>query len=65
MTSLPPPVALHGRYSINECCALLGIHRNTLQRYTTKGLIKCDVRKGTFRKTYSGLEIMRFWNQKF
>jgi predicted site-specific integrase-resolvase len=39
----------------------LGIHRNTLQKYTDCGFIKCGFRKSSKQKFYLGSEIMRFW----
>lgn len=63
MTGIKPNVQPAGRYTITETCALLGIHRNTLRRYTADGLIRCNMHKTTFSKFYTGLEILRFWNQ--
>lgn len=63
MTSQRPDVDATGRYSIKETSALLGIHRNTLRRYTAKGLIKSGFRKCTKSRFYTGLEILRVWNQ--
>lgn len=45
ITSTEPNVSATGRYSIGETCAALGIHRNTLCRYTEQGLIKCGFRR--------------------
>ena len=50
-------------YSINETCALLGITRKTLAKYTTTGQIECGFRKATLRKFYTGLSILKFWQQ--
>lgn len=49
------------RYSIAETCGILGVHRNTLRRYTDGGLIRCGHRRGTGQKFYLGSEIRRFW----
>ena len=62
MVSEQPLIKPAGRYSISETCKLLGIHRNTLRRYTDAGEIRCVVRKSTWKKYYTGLEILRFWN---
>ena len=62
MVSEQPSIKPAGRYSISETCKLLGIHRNTLRRYTDAGEIRCVVRKSTWKKYYTGLEILRFWN---
>lgn len=63
MVGIQPDVRPAGRYTINETCELLGIHRNVLRRYTNAGLIKCGHRAADYRKFYTGLEILRFWNR--
>lgn len=65
ITSTEPRVSANGRYSINETCNLLGIHRNTLLRYTEQGIIKCGIRRSTMRKFYSGMEILKFWKGQY
>ena len=64
MVSVRPNPDAAGRYSISETCAMLGLHRNTLRRYTEAGAIKPKYDKDNGRKTYSGLEIIKFWNTK-
>ncbi len=61
MTTQEPQVSPSGRYSVTETCRFLGIHRNTLQRHTEKGLIKCGFRRSTFKKFYKGSEILRYF----
>lgn len=61
ITALEPQVSTSGRYSVTEASAVLGIHRNSLRKYTELGLIKCGFRKHTARKFYLGSEILRFW----
>lgn len=61
ITSIEPKVNEAGRYSVTETCAVLGIHRNSLRKYTELGLIKCGFRKLTARKFYAGREILKFW----
>lgn len=61
ITPIEPKVADTGRYSVTETCAALGIHRNSLRKYTDQGLIKCGFRKATCRKFYAGREILKFW----
>lgn len=61
MVNEEPDVRLNNRYSINETCALLGITRKTLAKYTKAGLIKCGFRS-TLTKFYTGREIARFWS---
>ncbi len=51
------------RYGISETCALLGIHRNTLRKWTARGTIKCEYRKADMRKLYRGSEISRLMVQ--
>lgn len=61
ITATEPRVALDGRYTVSQTCLALGIHRNTLQRYTERGLIKCGLRRETARKFYLGRDIIKFW----
>lgn len=61
MVSNEPKVCANGRYSIDETCSLLGLHRNTLRRYTAKGQIRFGIRRVNARKFYLGSEILRFW----
>ena len=62
MTPHEPRVAATDRYTITQAAELLGIHRNTLGRYSMQGLIKCGFRRPTGRKFFTGREILRFWN---
>lgn len=61
ITAILPEVNATGRYGISETSKALGIHRNTLRKYTDSGLIKCGFRRGSARKFYAGSEIIRFW----
>lgn len=61
MTEHEPIVKPNSRYSIEETCRHLGIHRNTLLKYTKLGRIRYGVRTVTLRKFYTGSEILRFW----
>ncbi|MFR9498023.1 MAG: DNA-binding protein [Rikenellaceae bacterium] len=61
ITAIEPMVAESGRYSVMQTAAALGIHRNSLRKYTDVGLIKCGFRKETARKFYTGKEILKFW----
>lgn len=60
ITSEQPNVSPTARYTINETCALLGIHRNTLRSYVNAGYIK-TIEK-LHGKRFKGAEIIRFWN---
>lgn len=52
-------------YPVGKACDALGIHRNTLRRYTFSGKIKVVSREdGTGRILYTGAEILRFWKSK-
>lgn len=67
MTTIEPQVMTTGRYSINQTCKLLGIHRDTLRLYTDKQMIiKCGYRTIGNRKVkfYLGSEILRFWKRQ-
>lgn len=61
ITETEPRVTADGRYSVSQTCTALGIHRNTLRKYTDQGMIKCGFRRETARKFYKGSEIVRFW----
>jgi predicted site-specific integrase-resolvase len=64
MIAFQPNVCESARYSINETCQILEIHRNTLRAYTFAGNIKCGVRRATKRKFYTGTEIIRLWKSQ-
>lgn len=61
MTTIQPNVNEAGRYSIGEAAQLLGMHRNTLRKYTEQGYIKCGYRRATARKFYLGSELIKLW----
>ena len=61
MIATEPQVADGGRYSVTQTCAVLGIHRNTLERYRRAGVIKCGWRITTKRKYYEGRQIRKLW----
>ena len=56
-----PRCADDGRYNVTQACALLGIHRNTLERYRKAQAIKYGWRRYTQRKFYTGKEIKKLW----
>lgn len=60
MTAIQPNVHLDGRYSINETCEALGIHRHTLRKYTELGEIRSSLRR-CGKIFYYGKEIIKFW----
>lgn len=60
VTSQQPQINPVTRYTINETCLILGIHRNTLRSYVKAGLIKPTT--GITRQRFKGTEILRFWN---
>lgn len=64
MVTEQPKVEPHSRYTVTETCAILGIHRNSLRKYTDNGRIKCGVRKSTAKKFYLGSDILNFWNKQ-
>ena len=64
MVSEEPNVSAAGRCSVTEAAKALGVHRNTLQRYTEAGLIKCGYRRANARKFYCGGEILRLWRAR-
>ncbi|WP_407401303.1 helix-turn-helix domain-containing protein [Sodaliphilus sp.] len=60
-----PDVAPTARYSIDETCKILGVHRNTLRKYTQIGAIRCGFRRVNSRKFYLGSEIKKLWAAKW
>lgn len=50
-------------YTITETCKLLGIHRNTLRRYTNDGKIASSTRKADGRTLYMGWSIVSLVTQ--
>lgn len=64
MVTEMPVVSPTSRYTITETCNLLGIHRNSLRKYTDTGRIKCGTRIGTAKRFYLGSEIIRFWQRQ-
>ncbi|MBD5427315.1 MAG: helix-turn-helix domain-containing protein [Treponema sp.] len=64
MTNTEPIVNPAARYSIEETCKLLSIHRNSLRKYTAEGRIKAGIRKSTGRRFYLGSEISKFWQRQ-
>lgn len=64
MVNEQPNIKATSRFSIAETCGLLGIHRNTLRKYTKEGRIKAGVRKSTAKPFYLGSEILNFWTRQ-
>ena len=53
ITANMPEIKATDQLSIGEAAAVLGVHRNTMRRYTEQGLIKC--------RFFLGADILRFW----
>lgn len=64
ITSIEPKVDRMARYTPTEAAQLLGIHRDTLLKYTRQGWIRAGQHKVTGRRFYLGAEIVRFWKAK-
>lgn len=64
MTSEEPKVSPLGRYSCTEASKALGIHRNTLRRYSEEGFIKFGIHSITRRKFFMGSEILKLWKSQ-
>lgn len=64
MVTEQPKVQPNSRYTVTETCKLLGIHRNSLRKYTKAGRILAGVRKSTAKKFYLGSEITNFWKKQ-
>lgn len=64
MTPIEPIVSDAARYSQREAADLLGIHRNTLRRYTEQNLIRVGFRKTNGRPYYTGRAIRQLWRSQ-
>lgn len=56
-----PQIDAERRYTRAETAEILGIHRNTLKRYTDKGLIRMTFMKKTLKGFYRGADIEKFY----
>lgn len=66
-STYPDEVDPRGRYSVIEAARILGIHRDTLAKYTKANYIKCGYRCTAAirpQKFYTGAEIIRFWKSQ-
>lgn len=61
MTTNEPQVAINGRYSVTQASALLGVHRNTINNYANSGRLKYHLTRYTFRKVFTGRDLLNFW----
>lgn len=50
--------------TIQQTCVVLGIHRNTLRKYTHESRIAVEVRAADGKQFYKGCEIKRFANTR-
>lgn len=64
MTPIEPQVADTARYSQRDAASILGIHRNTLRRYTEQNLIRVGYRKTNGRPYYTGRAIRQLWRSQ-
>lgn len=51
------------RYDVKETCAILGMSRKTLRKYTLAGEIHNVVHTPTGKQFYEGAEIERFFRR--
>ena len=51
------------RYTVKETSALLGMHRNTLRKYTEAGCLTPVLHVAGRRVYYLGADINAFWNK--
>lgn len=58
-----PEVVSSRRYTTTEAAQLLGIHRNTLNRYTAQGRIRCIHLSMNGKRFYLGSEIARCYRE--
>lgn len=60
-----PNVKPNGYYPIGVAAARLGIHRNTLRKYSDNGEIKGTIaRSYPFRLLFTGRELLKLWSNK-
>ena len=64
MTTTEPQVADTARFSQREAADILGIHRNTLRRYTEQHLIRCGYRRTSGRPYYTGRALRQLWRSQ-
>ena len=64
MVSEEPKVSPTGRYSMVQASQALGIHRNTLKRYSEEGHIKFGIHAISRRKFFLGSEILKLWRKQ-
>lgn len=63
MIAEEPKCADTGKYSTKETCAILQIHRSTLERYRAANMIRAGYRTVNNRKFYTGFEIKKLWRR--
>lgn len=60
LVSTLPDIADTGQYSVGEAARLLGVHRNTLNRYVKERLLRCHYHRSG-RKFFYGRDLVRCW----
>jgi len=60
-----PQISDTGRFTTREASKILNISRNTLNRYSNEGLIRCSIRKANGRKFYTGADIKKLWRSQY
>lgn len=60
-----PEIQINSRYELKDVAAILGVSPSTIQRWTRKGLIRCQYRKVNNRRVWTGMEIMRIWKAMY
>ena len=61
MCNEEPRVSDTGRYNTTETCKVLGIHRNTLNRWRKAGYIVATYRRVDRKRVYTGKDIKKCW----
>ena len=65
MTAEEPNIRTTGRYSVNQAAEVLGVHRNTIRRWTESGLLRYGIRTATGRKFFQGSELLKIWQNQY
>ncbi len=63
MTATRPKVEPEARLNMTQTARVLGVHRDTIRRWTNLGYLKPRYFKHTLRPRYLGKDILKFWEQ--
>jgi excisionase family DNA binding protein len=61
MLNSPPDIIQSGKYELREAAKALGVSTSTIDKWTRKGVLKCQIRKANGRRYWTGAELLRAW----